>query len=121
LHSSANGKFYLKCTCKKFETCGRACRHIYCILGRPPCKNDCSIKHLKIFEAFYSGTDLKFTEICDGILRNPPPGPPVDAEEMTLLNTGGTWDEDQSWFLETLGEIVLRPGINVGGRGKLLF
>jgi hypothetical protein len=45
----------------------------------------------------------------------------VDAEEMTLLNAGGTWDENQSWFQETLGKIVLRLGINVGGRGKLLF
>jgi hypothetical protein len=44
----------------------------------------------------------------------------VDAQELTLLHAG-TWDEEVNWFQETLGKIVVRPGIDVGGRGKLLF
>ena len=107
---------YFKCSCKKFQTCGRTCRHIYCILGRPPCKNDCSIQYFKIFEAFYALLDDKFTEICDNVLENPPIGPPVDPEELTYVGESGTWDQDIKWFEETLGKVVLRPGITAARR-----
>jgi hypothetical protein len=92
---------------------------MYSILDRPPCKNDCNIKQLKAFEAYYGGVDVKFTEICDAILEQQLPGPPVDCERDFLDFGDANSNNDISWFKETLGKLVVRPGIHVQGIGKV--
>jgi hypothetical protein len=116
------GMTYLKCSCMKFETCGRACRHMYCVLGRQPCKNDCSIKYFKLFEAHYGATDNdKFTKLCDAIIENPPAGPPVDWEnDFRHLDEEDACFNDLTWFQQAIGKIIMRPGIISHGRGQTL-
>jgi hypothetical protein len=95
---------------------------MYCILNRLPCHNDCSIKHFKLFEAHYGSPGAeKFTELCDGILKNPSPGPPVDCDkDFVHFEAEGACYEDITWFQQTFGKIVVRPGIKLSGRGKTL-
>jgi hypothetical protein len=66
---------------------------MYRILGRSPHTTDCNIKHLKLFEAHYAGADVKFTELCDALLRKNPLGPPVvytDDDDEVIYNDNGT-------------------------------
>ena len=95
---------------------------MYCVLNREPCQNDCTIKHFKLFEAHYGCPDsVKFTEICDSILSNPPLGPPVDGDKDFIhLDAEDGCYGDIAWFQATFGKMVLRPGIKFVGRGQNL-
>jgi hypothetical protein len=74
---------------------------------------------LKAFEAYYGGVDVKFTQIWDAILEKQLPGPPVDCEKDFLDFGEANTNNDISWFKEALGKLVVCPGINVKGIGKV--
>jgi hypothetical protein len=75
--------------------------------------------HLKLFEAHYGGADVKFTELCDALLRKNPLGPPVVYDEnWGCLEETSELYNDITWFEAALGKVVMRPGIIVSGRGK---
>lgn len=112
--TSTNLMFYLfkeclVCSCGKFCLTGRPCRHIYCILQRPPKRSDCNLKQLKTFEAF-CGNDNKLTDIFTEHMNYPLEGPLV-GDSLILEPNNPSWSDDSTWFLEALDSIVLRPGV----------
>jgi hypothetical protein len=111
---STNLMFYLfkeclVCSCGHFCRTGRPCRHIYCILQRPPKRSDCNLKQLKTFEAFF-GNDEKLTDIFTEHMKSPLEGPLV-GDTWMLEPISPNLSDDSAWFLEALGAIVLRPGV----------
>ena len=112
--TSTNLMFYLfkeclVCSCGHFCRTGRPCRHIYCIVQRPPKRSDCNLKQLKTFEAF-CGNDNRLTDIFTEHMNSPLEGPLV-GDSWILEPNNPSWSDDSTWFREALDSIILRPGV----------
>jgi hypothetical protein len=98
----------LVCTCGHFFRTGTPCRHIYCVLQRPPRATDCNIRHLKIYESYF-GRDQQVTSILLEQFLTPLEGPLVG--HTSPLEPNPSENFDLNWFKEAMDTIVLRPGV----------
>jgi hypothetical protein len=98
----------LVCSCAYFSRHGRPCRHIYCILQRPPRPTDCNIKQFKLFEAFY-GRDENVSSIMAQAMQSNISGPVV-GDQWTLEPNSREY-HDLAWFMEAKEKVITRPGI----------
>jgi hypothetical protein len=98
----------LVCTCGHFLRTGTPCRHIYCVLQRPPRATDCNIRQLKIYESYF-GRDQQVTSILLESILTPLEGPLVG--HTSLLEPNPSESFDLNWFKEATDTIVLRPGV----------
>jgi hypothetical protein len=98
----------LVCTCGHFFRTGTPCRHIYCVLQRPPRATDCNIRQLKIYESYF-GRDQQVTSILLEQFLTPLEGPLVG--DTIPLEPNPSENFDLNWFKEALDTIVLRPGV----------
>jgi SWIM zinc finger len=98
----------LVCTCGHFIRTGAPCRHIYCVLQRPPRATYCNIRHLKIYESYF-GRDQQVTSILLEQFLTPLEGPLIG--HNSPLDPNPSENFDLNWFKEAMDTIVLRPGV----------